>query len=109
EVRGTFVDAQKRPLAEISIMLLPLEGKGSFQAFSSVDGTFSLAAVPPGGYRVLVKAPGYVSIDLKEVPVSPGTGLNLSLSLVDSPLSFKGRAEDRLPPEEPARLPAPGA
>ena len=105
-VRGTFVDAQRRPIPEVSIMLLALEGKGTFQTFSGVDGTFSLPAVPPGRYRVLVASPGYVSIDLKAVDVSPASGLNLSLSLVDYPLNFKGRTEDRLPPEEPLQAPS---
>lgn len=105
-VRGTFVDAQRRPIPEVSVMLLALEGKGTFQTFSGVDGTFSLPAVPPGRYRVLVASPGYVSIDLKAVDVSPASGLNLSLSLVDYPLNFKGRTEDRLPPEEPLQAPS---
>lgn len=104
-VRGTFVDAQRRPIPEVSVMLLPLAGKGNFQAFSAIDGTFSLPAVPPGRYRVLVSSPGYVSIDLKVVDVSPASGLNLSLSLVDYPLNFKGRTEDRPPAEEPLRAP----
>lgn len=105
-VRGTFVDARKRPIPEVSVMLLSLEGKGTFQDFSGMDGTFSLPAVPPGRYRVLVASPGYVSIDLKAVDVSPAKGLNLSLSLVDYPLNFKGRTEDRLPPEEPLPVPS---
>jgi hypothetical protein len=87
-------------------MLLALDGKGTFQTFSGVDGTFSLPAVPPGRYRVLVTSPGYVSIDLKAVDVSPASGLNRSLSLVDYPLNFKGRTEDRLPPEEPLLAPS---
>jgi len=108
QVRGIFLDAQRRPLAEISIMLLSLEDKGMYQTYSEVDGTFSVAAVPPGAYRVLVVSPGYVSIDLKRVTVAQGSGLNLSLTLVDYPLSFKGRTEDHLPPEEPLRAPADG-
>jgi hypothetical protein len=104
-VRGTFVDAQRRPIPEVSVMLLPLQGKETFQAFSAIDGTFSLPAVPPGRYRVLVSSPGYVSIDLKTVDVAPASGLNLSLSLVDYPLNFKGRAEDRPPAEEPLPVP----
>ncbi len=105
-VRGTFVDAQKRPIPEVSVMLLSLEGKGTFQDFSGVDGSFSLAAVPPGRYRIRVASPGYVSIDLKAVDVSPAKGLSLSLSLVDYPLNFKGRAEGRLPTEEPLPVPS---
>lgn len=104
-VRGTFVDAQRRPIPEVSVMLLPLAGQGVFQAFSGIDGAFSLPAVPPGRYRVLVSSPGYVSIDLKSVDVSPAYGLKLSLSLVDYPLNFKGRTEDRPPPEEPLTVP----
>jgi carboxypeptidase family protein len=104
-VRGTFFDAQKQPIPEVSVMLLPQAGKGSLQAFSGLDGTFSLPTVPPGRYRVLVSSPGYVSIDLKVVDVSPVSGLNLSLSLVDYPLNFKGRTEDRPPAEEPLPVP----
>jgi len=104
-VRGTFLDAQRQPIPEVSVMLLPQAGKGSLQAFSGLDGTFSLPAVPPGRYRVLVSSPGYVSIDLKVVDVSPTSGLNLSLSLVDYPLNFKGRTEDRPPAEEPLPVP----
>ena len=104
-VRGTFFDAQRQPIPEVSVMLLPQAGKGSLQAFSGLDGTFSLPAVPPGRYRVLVASPGYVSIDLKIVDVSPTSGLNLSLSLVDYPLNFKGRTEDRPPAEEPLPVP----
>ena len=107
-VRGTFVDAQRRPIPEVSVMLLPLAGKGSFQAFSGIDGTISLPAIPPGRYRILVSSPGYVSIDLKVVDVSPKSGLNLSLSLVDYPLNFRGRAEDRPPTEEPLPVPPQG-
>ena len=89
-------------------MLLPLAGKEAFQAFSGIDGTFSLPAIPPGRYRVLVSSPGYVSIDLKAVDVSPASGLSLSLSLVDYPLNFKGQAEDRPPPEAPLPVPPQG-
>ena len=105
-VRGTFLDAQRRPIPEVSVMLLPQAGKGSLQAFSGLDGTFSLPAVPPGRYRVLVSSPGYVSIDLKVVDVSPTSGLNLSLSLVDYPLNFRGKTEDRPPAEEPLPVPS---
>jgi hypothetical protein len=105
-VRGTFLDAQKRPIPEVSVMFLSLEEKGTFQAFSGEDGAFSLPAVPPGRYRVLVASPGYVALDLRSVEVSPAGGLNLGLSLVDYPLNFKGRPEDRLPPEEPLQVPS---
>jgi len=104
-VRGTFLDAQKRPVAEVSVTLVALSGKGTFQAFSGDDGTFTVAAVPAGHYRVVVFSPGYVPIDLKSIEVGPPNGLDLSLALVDYPLNTKERPEDRLPRERP--LPAP--
>ncbi len=106
-VRGTFLDAQKRPVSEVSVTLVPLAGKGTFQTFSGDDGSFALPAVPPGRYRVLIVSPGYVPIDIKSVEVSPANGLSLSLALVDYPLNTKERPEERLPREEPVPAPSP--
>jgi len=106
-VRGTFLDAQKRPVSEVSVTLVALEGKGTYQTFSGVNGSFAIPAVPPGRYRVLVFSPGYVPIDLKSIEVSPATGLSLVLSLVDYPLNTKERPQERLPREEPLPAPSP--
>ena len=105
-VRGTFLDSQKRPVPEVSVMLLSLEGAKALQTFSGEDGTFLIPEVAPGRYRVLVASPGYVSLDLKSVVVSPVIGLNLGLSLVDYPLNFQSKPEDRLPQEEPLQPPS---
>jgi len=105
-VRGVLVDAEKRPIPEVQVTFVALEGKGIYQASSGDDGVFAIPAVIPGRYRVLVASPGYVSLELKSVEVTPRNGLNLSLSLVDYPLNFKGRPEDRLPREEPLPGPA---
>jgi hypothetical protein len=106
-VRGQLVDQQKRPVAEVSITFVSLEGRGDHQAFSGEEGRFNLPAIPAGRYRVLVASPGHVALDLKSIEVSPTAGLNLSLSLVDYSLNFKGGREDALPREEPR--PAPSA
>ena len=106
-VRGTFLDAQKRPVSEVSVTLVALEGKSTFQTFSGDNGSFAIPAVPPGRYRVLVFSPGYVPIDLKSIEVSPASGLNLSLSLVDYPLNTKERPQERLPREQPLPAPSP--
>jgi hypothetical protein len=105
-VRGEFVDQQKRPVAEVSVILVSLLGRGEFQAFSGEDGRFSVPAVPAGRYRVLVESPGHVALDLKSVEVAPGSGLDLRLTLVDHPLDFKGGAKEALPREEPRPAPA---
>jgi len=107
-VRGTFLDAQKRPVSEVSVTLVALDGRGTYQTFSGDSGSFAISAVPPGRYRVLVFSPGYVPIDLKSIEVSSATGLSLSLSLVDYPLNTKERPQERLPREEPLPAPSPG-
>ncbi len=106
-VRGTFLDQERRPIPEVSVTFVSLAGRGAYQAFSGEDGTFGIASIPAGRYRVLVASPGHVALDLKSVEISAATGLNLSLSLVDYPLNFKG-GEDDLPPREEPR-PAPPA
>ena len=106
-VRGRLIDQQKRPVAEVSVTFVALQGKGIFQTFSGEDGGFALPPLPAGRYRVVVVSPGHVSLDLKAVEVSPLGGLDLELSLVDYPLNFKGRQDDMLPREEPR--PAPSA
>src|SRR5437867_719184 len=106
-VRGTFLDAQKHPVSEVSVTLVALAGKSTFQTFSGDNGSFAIPAVPPGRYRVLVFSPGYVPIDLKSIEVSSASGLSLSLSLVDYPLNTKERPQERLPREEPLPAPSP--
>jgi Carboxypeptidase regulatory-like domain len=106
EVRGTFVDPEQRPVPEVSIVFVALPAGHLYQAFSDDRGRFSLPALPPGSYRVLVTSPGHVSLDLRSVEVAPRIGLDLSLSLVDHPLNYRGRGDESLPPESPLPLPA---
>lgn len=105
-VRGTLVDARKKPLVEGSVTFVALEGSGIYQAFSGADGAFSLGSLPVGRYRALIASPGHVALDLKVVEVSQPAGLDLSLSLVDYPLNSKAREEDLVPRERSRPLPA---
>jgi len=104
-VRGNLVDQEKRPVPEVSVTFAALDGRGIHQTFSGTDGSFNLPTVPPGRYRVIVSSPGYVGLDLKDIEVPAGTGLNLRLSLVDYPLNFKGQGDEELPREEPRPAP----
>jgi hypothetical protein len=104
-VRGRFVDRDKRPIAEVSVTLVPLQGGAMFQTFSGADGAFLVEGVPPGAYRLLVASPGHVALDLKSVEVAPVQGLELSLSLVDYPLNFRDRRGEAPPRETPRQAP----
>ena len=105
EVTGVFLDEERRPVAEVSITFISLEGEETYQIFSGPDGRFSLASVTPGRYRALISSPGHVTLELKSVRVRGGIGLDLSLSLVDFPLNFKVQDKDLLPREAPRPLP----
>jgi carboxypeptidase family protein len=98
-VRGTLLDQRKQPVVEVSVTLVSEADKRIYQTLSNEDGTFSIASVPPGRYRVLVASPGHVGLDLKSVVIDPKNGLDLSLCLVDYPLNFLGDKDNLLPRE----------
>lgn len=104
-VRGVLHDQQRRPVSEVSVAFVSLEGKGIYQTFSGGKGDFAFQTLPSGRYRVRVASPGHVTLDLKSVEVAPPGGLTLSLTLVDYPLNFKGRPDRLLPREMPQRDP----
>lgn len=106
-VRGRFVDQDKRPLVEVSVVLASLQGNGIHQAFSGDEGTFEIPGIVPGRYRVNVRSPGHVPLDLRSVEILGRNGLSVSLMLVDYPLNFKAGQEARMPLEEPRPAPAP--
>ena len=64
-VSGRVLDAVGRPLAEVSLCLLPEDGDGvPTRAASAADGTFRFQAMPQGSYRLRVSAAGCQSTEL---------------------------------------------
>jgi len=112
-VHGTLLNANRRPVVDVSVLFVALEGTKLYQAMSGSDGVFTVDGVVPGRYRAVIRSPGHMPVDLKSVEVKPAAGLTLNLSLVDFPLNFKSRAEGAPPPElprvMPGMLPAPAA
>jgi len=107
-VRGTLVDARRQPATEAVVTLIARVGTGIFQTMSGADGTFLIELIPPGRYRLRVTSPGHVVLDVASVEVVPGSGMALSLSLVDYPLAAGDRRAEVPPREVPrALLPAP--
>jgi hypothetical protein len=100
-VRGRFVDQERRPLYEVSVVLSALQGKAIHQAFSGDDGIFEIPGVVPGRYHVVVRSPGHVPLDLHSIEVLGKLGISVSLMLVDYPLNFKASQQPLTPVEEP--------
>ncbi|HEV8201012.1 MAG TPA: carboxypeptidase-like regulatory domain-containing protein [Candidatus Polarisedimenticolia bacterium] len=111
-VRGSLLNGNRRPVVDVSVLLVALQGTKLYQAISGSDGVFTLDGVVPGRYRAVIRSPGHMPVDLKSVEVKPGAGLTLNLSLVDFPLNFKSRADGpppELPRPMPGMLPAPAS
>lgn len=70
-IRGRLVDADNQPLAGLPIALYDAAARRSYSGTSLNDGTFFVAAVPPGTYTA--SFPGYVLTGDATV-VMPGTG-----------------------------------
>ena len=105
KVHGALADADRRPVVDVSVLLVALQGTRLYQAVSGTDGGFTIQGVAPGRYRAVIRSPGHMPVDLKSVEVRAETGLTLNMSLVDFPLNFKERAEGSPPPELPRPLP----
>jgi hypothetical protein len=101
EVTGLFTDKERRPIADVALSLVNPATGAWFRAQSDREGRARILGVPAGVYRALISSPGYVTVDLKDAEVKPGSGLVLKLSLVEYPLNFKGRPEDLTPDEKP--------
>jgi len=104
-VHGTLLNGDRRPVVDVSVLFVALEGTKLYQATSGGDGVFTVEGVVPGRYRAVIRSPGHMPVNLKTVEVKPGAGLTLNLSLVDFPLNFKSRAEGAPPPELPRVMP----
>jgi hypothetical protein len=107
-VRGKLSDAAKQPVVDVRVLLVSSEGSRLYQASSNEQGVFTIEGVIPGDYRAIIRSPGHVPVDLRSVEVLPESGLDVTLALVDFPLSFK-KGELSPPPEVPRTLQQPGA
>lgn len=81
-VRGRVVDVEDRPIAGAEIALTPAFRAGSFEmpligrehaktATSGADGSFALAAVALGRYRVSARAEGFLAAEPREIEIAP--------------------------------------
>lgn len=87
EVAGRVVDSQGAPVPAASLSLVPIQRDGSAmgmgaRGLSSADGSFVLADVPDGEYRLTASRQGFAASVLPEVRVAgaPVSGLELRLA-----------------------------
>src|SRR5262245_54469603 len=73
EVAGTVLvrdaEPENRGAAGARVILQAVAGGGIHQAMTDAAGSYRIAGVPPGNYRVRVDAPGFRSEALRDLAV----------------------------------------
>jgi hypothetical protein len=96
------VGPDQKPIPEASVMVLPVDGAGtSRRGRTDGSGKGLLSDIAPGTYRILVRAPGFVTWYLGPVPLMGPGDRKLMLTMAAFPLGFQGTLEDLLIPMEP--------
>ncbi len=98
----TVLGPNQKPVTEASVMVLPAQGEGTpRRGRTDGAGACRLSDIAPGTYRILVRAPGFVTWYLGPVPLENTGDLKLLLTMAAFPLGFEGTLEDLLVPMEP--------
>jgi len=99
----TVMGPDQKPVTEASVMVLAVKSDEGTTRRGRTDGTGAcrLTDIPPGTYRILVRAPGFVTWYLGPVPLKQPGDLKLLLTMAAFPLGFEGTLEDMLVPMEP--------
>ena len=81
-IQGTLTDSAGRaPIAQAELRVSHLEGYTRRSAFSDASGTFRLAFLPPGRYRLAIRRIGYRALVVEEVTVRAGHAERLDFQL----------------------------
>ena len=80
-ITGTVVDPSGGAIAKATVLFHRDSGDVSRQATSDREGRFTVGGLPLGGYTVDVSAQGFTNVTRKDVVVSSGQPVTLSLRL----------------------------
>ena len=92
----------RAPVTDARVSLTPVEGSGQLRrGRTGPQGECKLDEIPAGTYRIVAKAPGFITWGLAPVPLSGSGALKLVLSLAPFPMGFEGTLDDLLVPTDP--------
>lgn len=80
-IYGTVTDPSGAVVAGASVSVVNSATNESRDVASDTAGSFSVPALAPGLYRVMIKAPGFQSETAANVTVSQGSGTRVALAL----------------------------
>jgi hypothetical protein len=81
-LHGTVGDVSGAVIPGATVSLTDAQGHTVASATSTGDGSYSIAAVPPGTYVVFVNAPGFGPLSTPAVTIAPGANKLLNAKLV---------------------------
>ena len=87
-IQGLVRDSSGREIAQAEAIAEHLEGFTRRQAISDAKGSFRLAFLPPGLYRLTLRRIGYRPIIVREVAVRAGRVESLALRLAPAALTL---------------------
>ena len=81
-LHGQVSDPSGAVIPGASINVTDAQGHTIASATSGPDGSYTVAAVPPGSYIVFITAPGFGSLSTRAFPLAPGASKLLNATLI---------------------------
>jgi hypothetical protein len=81
QINGTIFDAQGAAVTGAEITVIASSTGFRRTTVSTGSGTYSLPLLPPGSYNLTVKAPGFATLQQKDLSLAVGQVLTLNQSL----------------------------
>ncbi len=81
EIRGRVVDQQMAALPGVPVVVTNQDNGNFREATSEADGTFFMAALPPGRYTVTAQLQGFKKFVQSDVQLAVGNQLNIDVKL----------------------------
>ena len=81
QINGTVFDSQGAAVANAQITAVQTDTGLTRTAVSNGSGVYNLPVLPPGNYRINVKAPGFTTLEQKDVLLSVGQVLTINPTL----------------------------
>ena len=78
---GTILDSNGAVIANAKVTVTNLETKKSYQADSNAEGRFLIEGIAAGTYDIMVKSPGFMILEVKNVALGANEAVNLEAVL----------------------------
>jgi hypothetical protein len=78
---GTILDSNGAVIANAKVTVTNLETKKCYQADSNAEGRFLIEGIAAGAYEIIMKSPGFINLEVKNVALGANEAVNLEAVL----------------------------